>query len=96
MQLHKKPSQPNYLGLQPETENSIVMDDNDRVHRSDDIKKHMQKVGRVCLDWAAQSPDLNPMEYVKDVLKLRVKSVQAASPSIRKLKDDIACYMYNE
>lgn len=39
------------------------------------------------LTWPSNSPDLNPIEYLRDVLDKQVRLMQAPPPNLQDLKD---------
>jgi len=53
--------------------NMIFQDDNDPKHRSKIVKLWKEKKKIVSLDWASNSPDLNPIENIWFILKNKVK-----------------------
>ncbi|UYV69889.1 hypothetical protein LAZ67_7001107 [Cordylochernes scorpioides] len=62
--------------------NLIFMDDNARPHRARLVNEYLQSENIRRMDWAARSPDLNPIEHVWDALGRRIG---ARHPSPRTL-----------
>ncbi len=60
------------------------MQDNDPKHTSRKAKDFFKKNKVKVLDWPAQSPDLNPIEHLWDVLKRRLRETR--SSNVRELK----------
>ena len=48
--------------------------DNAPVHKARSIQKWFDKIGVEELDWPAQSPDLNPIKHLWDVLEHRLRA----------------------
>ncbi|GFY25128.1 transposable element Tcb2 transposase [Trichonephila clavipes] len=50
----------------------LFMDDNARPHRINIVDEYLQYEDITRMDWPAYSPDLNPIEYVWDMLGRRI------------------------
>ena len=50
----------------------VIMDDNARPHRARVVEKYLQQETIVRMDWPACSPDLNPIEYVWNMLQVSI------------------------
>ena len=67
-------------------ENDIILQhDDDPKHTSKKPKKWLLDNNIRLLDWLAQSPDLNPIEYVGFHLKQRLNGYEHQPPSIKEL-----------
>ncbi|GFW63828.1 transposable element Tcb1 transposase [Trichonephila clavipes] len=54
----------------------LFMDDNARPHRANIVDECLQSEDITRMDWLAQSPDLNPIEHVWDMLGRRIAARQ--------------------
>ncbi|GFW82304.1 uncharacterized protein TNCV_3817851 [Trichonephila clavipes] len=58
----------------------LFMDDNARPHRANIVDECLQSEDITRMDWAAYSPDLNPIEHVLDKLGRRIAARQLLPP----------------
>jgi hypothetical protein len=82
--------------LLPTMENSgiseksiIFQQDNDPKHTSKRAKKWLESQGIKLLDWPAQSPDLNPIEHLWQILKKKLNSYSTPSKGVWELWERI-------
>ena len=61
------------------------MDDNARPHTAHAIQEYLERKGIERLDWAARSPDLNPIEHVWNSLQTAISARQVQPRSIQEL-----------
>jgi transposase len=54
-------------------DNPIFMQDNAPIHTAANVKRFLQGHNISCLDWPAQSPDLNPIENVWHCIKQQLR-----------------------
>ena len=64
----------------------ILMDDNSRAVLVED---YLESQGLERMEWPAQSPDLNPIEYVGDYLGRQVAASSPPSRSLHKLEQEL-------
>ncbi|XP_060082037.1 L-sorbose 1-dehydrogenase-like [Ylistrum balloti] len=55
----------------------ILMDDNARPHRAFAVKEYLQRNAIDTLPWLARNSDLNPIEYLWDILGRRVRAPES-------------------
>jgi hypothetical protein len=71
--IYSKALLPSAVKWFPNPEDSwVLQEDNDPKHTSKLAKNWREQKGVVRLAWPAQSPDLNPIENVRRVMKIRV------------------------
>ncbi|GFV33318.1 transposable element Tcb1 transposase [Trichonephila clavipes] len=64
----------------------LFMDDNARPHRANILDECLQSEDITCMDWPAYSPDLNPIEHVRDMLGRRIAAHQPAPTCLSHLR----------
>src|SRR5689334_16614271 len=67
----------------------IFQQDNSTVHTSKSTQEWIQKNNLTVFQWPAQSPDMNPIEYLWNELKRRVKNSSKSITSVQSLWDII-------
>lgn len=70
-------------------ENIIFQQDNDPKHSSKKAQNWLDSQGIKVLDWPAQSPDLNPIEHLWEILKKRLNSYEVPSKGVWELWERI-------
>ena len=58
--------------------------DNDPKHKSKHAMEFFDETVVKCLDWVAQSPDVNPIEHLWRMMKLKLKNRRASNIEERK------------
>ena len=64
----------------------VYMDDNARPHRSRSVTVYLQSEAVTSVLWSAMSPDLNPIEYIWDMLGRRMHALEPHVQNIRQLE----------
>ncbi|GFS54208.1 transposable element Tcb1 transposase [Trichonephila clavipes] len=64
----------------------ILMDDNCRPHRANQVEDFLFEEGIVRMEWPACSPDMNPIEHVWDALGRRVAGRQPPPQTLQELE----------
>lgn len=61
-------------------------DDNATAHRAATVKNFLAAEGIHCLPWPAQSPDMNPIEHMWDVLGRRIQERSPPPSTLQELR----------
>ena len=65
----------------------VYMDDNNRPHRSRAVTAYLQSEAVTSISWPTMSPDLNPIEYIWDMLGRRIQAREPPVQNIRQLEE---------
>jgi hypothetical protein len=63
----------------------ILMDDKARPHKARVVEQYLQQETIVCMDWPLRSPDLNPLEYVWNMLQVALSHPRAQPMTLAEL-----------
>ncbi|GFV80183.1 transposable element Tcb2 transposase [Trichonephila clavipes] len=64
----------------------LFMDDNARPHRANIVDECLQSEDIIRMDWPAYSPELNPIEHVRDMLGRRIAARQLSPTCLPELR----------
>lgn len=64
----------------------LFMDDNACPHRAALVDDYLETEDTTCLDWPANSPNLNPIEHAWDTLGIRIVGHQIPPRTIQELR----------
>jgi transposase len=73
----------------PEIATITFQQDNAPIHTSNLMKNFFQDHGINVLDWVPQSPDLNPIEFLWDVLGRRIRKRPVAARNLVELESHL-------
>ena len=75
---------PLVLSRRRRKKDTILQDDNAPVHRANLVKTWKKRKNLKCMEWPAQSPDLNPIENLWMTLK---RAISARNPSPKNISE---------
>uniref|UniRef100_A0AAZ3REL8 Tc1-like transposase DDE domain-containing protein n=1 Tax=Oncorhynchus tshawytscha TaxID=74940 RepID=A0AAZ3REL8_ONCTS len=65
----------------------LLMQDNARPHVAGVCQQFLQEEGIDAMDWPARSPDLNPIEYIWDIMSRSIHQRHDAPQTVQELAD---------
>ncbi|KAL0183544.1 hypothetical protein M9458_019240 [Cirrhinus mrigala] len=65
----------------------LLIQDNARPHVTEVCQQFLQDEGIDAMDWPARSPDLNPIEHIKDIMSRSIHQRHVAPQTVQELAD---------